>query len=88
MVQIVENHADIAGVLVSVTDAPDRPGFVSMKVKVDSATPVANYPNLFERHVGEHVEILARRDSPAAAQAIGPVQLRVKKAGVTTIFAE
>lgn len=88
MVQIVENHADIAGTLLSVSDAPDYPGFVSLKVKVDSAAPVAGFPNLLERHIGEHVDVLAPRDSRAATQAPGPLQLRVKKGGLTTIFAE
>ena len=88
MVQIIENHANIAGTLLSVQDAADRPGFVSMKVKVKSASPVDNFPNLFEQHVGQDVEVLAPRGSIAATQTPGPVQLRVKRGGPTTIFAE
>lgn len=88
MVQIIENHADITGTLLSVRDAPDRPGFVSMRVNVDSTLPVESFPNLFERHVGQEVEVLAPRGSSAAAHVPRPVRLRVKKGGPTTIFAE
>ena len=59
MVQNVENHADIVGTLLSISDAPSHPGFVSLKVKVESAAAVAGFPNLLERNVGEHVEVLA-----------------------------
>ena len=88
MVQIIENHAEIAGTLLRVSPAPDRPGFVSLTIMVDAAFPVGDWPNLFERDVGECIEVLTREDSEAARCEEGQVRLRVKKGGPTTIFAE
>jgi hypothetical protein len=86
--QIVENHAVIAGTLRDVCPCPDRPGFVKLRVDVDAAHPVEGWPNLLERNVGETVDVLARHDSDHAKLQPGPVRLRVKKGGPTTIFAE
>ena len=88
MVKVIENHAEITGTLLRVTPAPDRPGFVSLRVMVDAAFPVGDWPNLFGRDVGACIEVLAREDSDAARCEDGPVRLRVKKAGPMTVFAE
>ena len=88
MVQIVENHAEISGTLLCVAAVPERPGFVGLSIKVEAAYAIGDWPNLFERNIGEIVEVLAREDSAVAIAKPGPVKLRVKKGGPTTIFAE
>jgi hypothetical protein len=87
MVQIVENIADITGTLLSVGPAPDRSSFVELRVAVDAAVPVDARPNLFERDVGTTIAVLAREGGPAAGITVGPVRLRVRKGGPTTVFA-
>lgn len=88
MVQIVENHAEISGDLLSVAPASDRPGFVVMTIKVNAALAVGDWPNLFGAQVGQTVEVLARQGSAVANSKPGSVRLKVKKGGPTTIFAE
>jgi hypothetical protein len=88
MVKVIENHAEIAGTLLRITPAPDRPGYVSLSVMVDAAFPVGDWPNLFDHNVGECIEVLAREDSDVARSEQGQVRLHVKKAGPTTVFAE
>ena len=88
MVQIVENHAEITGTLLSIAAVPERPGFVVLVIKVDTACSIGHWPNLLERNIGEIIEVLAREDGDVAGKEPGPVRLRVKKGGPTTIFAE
>jgi hypothetical protein len=88
MVQIVENHAEIVGVLLKSAPSADRPGFRVLMIRVDEAHPVANWPNLFTRDVGSVIEVLAREGTPAAATQPGAVHLQVRKAGPATAFAE
>ncbi len=88
MVSIIENHAEIVGTLLAIAAAPDRPGFVVLSVRVEESHPIGDWPNLFDRDVGTSIDILAREGSDAAAAKLGPVRLRVKKGGPTTVFAE
>lgn len=86
--QIIENHAEISGTLHDVCPCPDRPGYVALRVHIAAAHPVEGWPNLLEHQVGETVDVLARHDSAPARLQPGPVCLRVRKGGLTTIFAE
>ena len=88
MVQIVENHAEVSGELLSVTPDRERPGFVLLTVKIAQARPVGMSPNLFEQDVGRTLQIVARADSAAAQAKPGPISLRVKKTGPGMSFAE
>jgi hypothetical protein len=88
MVQIIENHAEIVGVLQKSAPSADRAGFVVLTIRVDEAHPVENWPNLFTRDVGSVIEVLAREGTPAAAAQPGPVRLKVRKAGLATAFAD
>ena len=88
MVQIVENHAEISGVLLKVAPSADRPGFRVLTIRVDEAHPLESWPNLFTRDVGQTIDVLAREGSAAAAAPPGPIRLRVRKAGPATAFAE
>jgi hypothetical protein len=88
MVQIVENHAEISGALLAAAPSPDRPGFLVLTIRVDAAQAVANWPNLFARDVGQTIQVLAREGSQAARTPPGPIQLKVRKAGPSTSFAE
>jgi hypothetical protein len=88
MVQIVENHTEIVGVLQKSVPSADRPGFRVLTIRVDEAHPVASWPNLFTRDVGSVIEVLAREGTPAAATLPGAVRLQVRKTGPATAFAE
>jgi hypothetical protein len=88
MVQIVENHAEIAGVLLKSAPSADRAGFVVLTIRVDEAHPVANWPNLFTRDVGSVIEVFAREGTPAGAAQPGMIRLKVRKAGPAIAFAE
>ncbi|HEY6126327.1 MAG TPA: hypothetical protein VIV63_16865 [Steroidobacteraceae bacterium] len=88
LVQIVENHAEISGELMKGFPSPDRPGFLVLTIRVDAAHAIANWPNLFARDVGSTIEVLAREGSQAALTPPGPVRLKVRKAGLSTSFAE
>jgi len=88
VVQIVENHAEIEGVLSGIAPSPDRPGFVVLTIEVRNTHPVGNSPNLFTQDVGKTLSVLARVGSEQARAAPGPIRLKVRKGGPTTIFAE
>jgi hypothetical protein len=88
MVQIVENHAEIVGVLQTSAPSADRAGFRVLTIRVGEAHTVSNWPNLFTRDVGSTLEVLAREGTPAATAQPGPIRLRVRKAGPATAFAE
>lgn len=88
MVQIVENHAEIVGRLLGTAPAPERPGFVVLKVDVAEAHDVAAWPNFFKTEIGKTIDVLARADKDVARAALGPIRLKVRKGGPTTVFAE
>ena len=88
MVQIIENHAEISGVLVKSAPSQDRPGFLVLTVRVDAAHSVDKWPNMFTHDVGRTIELLAREGSPAAQTPPGPIRLNVRKANLTTSFAD
>ncbi|MDB5686549.1 MAG: hypothetical protein JWR77_1138 [Rhizorhabdus sp.] len=84
VVQIVENHAEITGDLLSVVPDPERPGFVRLTVHVTEARPVGEFPNMFAYDRGQTIEVIARAGNHAA----GAVMLRVKKTGPGVSFVE
>ena len=89
LVQIVENHAEIAGELVSMTPDRSRAGFVTLMVTVRGTSAVEGWPNFFDCDVGQTIAIAAREGSAASAARPGePVRLRVRKAGPALSFAE
>jgi hypothetical protein len=88
MVNIIENHAEITGTLVSVAPAPDLPDFVLLTIKVDDAHDVEGSPNMFERDIGCTITVHARKDSAAATAEGTALRLRVRKAGPGRSFAE
>ena len=87
-VQIVENHAEISGQLLSSVPSRDRPGFLVLAVKIEDARPIGEWPNMFRGEIGRIVQVLAREGSQAATQRPGPVVLRVRRGGPSSIFAE
>jgi hypothetical protein len=88
MVQIIENHAEISGELLSVTRDTERPGFVVLHVHVTDARNVAGFPNMFARDIGQTITASAREGSAAATATPGPVTVKVKKTGPGMSFVE
>ena len=88
MVQIIENHAELAGTLVGVQPDPTRSGFVTVTVDVHHAAPVQGFPNLLADTIGQRVAVTARADSALAACEHGPVSFHARKTGPNQIFAD
>lgn len=88
MMQVVENHAQISGELLSAESDPDRPGFVKLRVRVLEARNADDWPNLFVGDVGQTISVISRPGSAAAEAKPGPVMLRLKKTGPGMSFAE
>jgi hypothetical protein len=88
MMQVIENHAQISGELLSAEPDPDRPGFLKLQVRVLEARNVDDWPNLFARDVGTTIPVIVREGSVAAEARPGPVILRVKKTGPGMSFAD
>jgi len=88
MVQIIENHAEIRGTLVSREEDPERPGFVRLLVKVEQAAPVAHWPNLFEPHVGESVVLHVRSEEAPQCGPAEAIHVRARMAGPNLAFVE
>lgn len=88
MVQLVENHAVVAGDLLGVEDDAARPGFVSLRLCVREVQGIADMPNFFAGDVGRTIILTARRDSAVAKRRPGSIRLRARKTGPTTSFAE
>ena len=88
MVQIIENHAEITGKLVSVAPAPDMPDYVLLTIKVDRADNVGDFPNMFGMDIGSTITVHARKDSAAVTSEGTAVRLQVRKAGPGRSFAD
>lgn len=92
MVQIVENHAEISCQPLRREADPERPGFVRLTVRIEQASPLPPWPNMFERYQGQEIVLLARADT-AAAKVVpggkaGSLHLRVRMAGPGLAFVE
>ena len=88
MVQIIENHAELVGTLVSVQPDPSRGCFVILTVDVGHAAPVQGFPNLLADTIGKRVAVTARADSALATRDPGPVSFHARKTGPNQIFAD
>lgn len=88
MVQVIENHAELAGTLVGVQPDPSRPGFVTVTVDVHHVAPVQGFPNLLADTIGQRVAVIARADSALAAHEPGPISFRARKTGPNQVFAD
>ena len=86
-VAIIENQALVT---VEVQEAaerdPERPGFARIRVRVVAADPRDSWPNLFERDVGDCIDLFVPEarvhDFPPGAR----VQVVAKKTGLGTGF--
>ena len=91
MVEIVENWAEVIGIVVGLMPAPGREGFVEMKVQVEEVRAVAEFPNLLHVEPGENITVLARSGQidDAGSGTGSPVDLRLRVAGPPiTYFAD
>ena len=72
------------------TGHTDNEVFIKAPIKYvwDRTNDIENWPNLFARDVGRTIEVLVREGSDAARAMPGPVRLKVRKADVSTSFAE
>ena len=90
MVQVVENWADIDGVIRGTEPDAQVDGFVLMRVEVRGVSPVPGFPNLFAGAEGTTIAVAV----PPTAPAIGDltpgrtVRCRVRKATPTKSFAD
>jgi hypothetical protein len=85
MVQIVENWADVEGVVARVFERDDAPG---LELDVGVAHPVAEYPNLLADDVGRRIAIILTGGATDPPPAPGTrVRCRVRKAGLNRYYA-
>lgn len=84
MVQIVENWAEVEGVVTRVGEGDGRP---ELEIEVESAQEVAGYPNLLADHVGRLITIILADDATELRPEPGDrVRCRVRKAGSERYF--
>ena len=83
MVEIIENWAEIIGILIGVIPAPNHTGFMEMHVKVEEVRSVDSYPNLVQVQTGNSIAILVKsaRLSGEDCRSGSPVTVRVRAAG-------
>lgn len=86
MVQVIDNRADIQGEVLASKPDPERPGRVSLSVRIKSADPVSDCPNLSAGLVGTTVSVPEGR--PLASQQPGPARFRARNAGPIGLFAD
>jgi hypothetical protein len=90
MVQIVENWADLTGIIREVQ--PDRrvADHLALGIEVIAVTPVAGFPNLFADAVGTTIPITVRATTGVTANLPigGTIHCRVRKTGPGRGFAD
>ena len=88
-VAIIENQALVT---VEVKEAaerdPERPGFARIRVRVVAADPRENWPNLFERDVGNCIDLYIPEDRVQDFPPGARRQLVSKKTGLGKAFVQ
>lgn len=88
MIQVVENRADIEGVVLAVSPDAQRAGHSLVTVEVRAVANVASYPNLFADAVGTRLEMVATPDAAAALGIGKSVRCRIRRTGPAAVLAE
>jgi len=88
MVKGVENWAEISGVVQEVREA-EIEGHLSVGILVNDVSSFQSFPNFFEDEAGKVIEVNVPRDvaEAAALQPGAVVSCRVRKGGLTSVFA-
>lgn len=83
MTQIVENWAEIIGLLIGIVPAPDHPGFAEMHIRIEAVRPVDGFPALIQSGPGEMLVVFARDGQVAGPNCPSgtPVAVKVRAAG-------
>jgi hypothetical protein len=88
MVQVVENWADVTGVVQSVMDQGATPAHARVQLKLTDAADVDTKPNFFRQRVGTVVDVHLLRDAvPSSLRPGSRVALRVRAAAADKAFA-
>jgi hypothetical protein len=89
MVQIIENWADVEGVVVGTRPNPELAQFVAVQLTVDRVVPVNGFPNLFSAMSGQTLDVnVPQQLANLADLAPGRhVRVRVRKGGPGAAFA-
>jgi hypothetical protein len=86
---IIENHAVIVAEVAGPVEADAaRPGYDRVEIRVIATRPVEGWPNLFERDVGRCLTLLVPHGTVPAERGGQRLELRAKKTGLGTAFAE
>jgi len=87
-VQMIENWAEIRGVVCLCIETADLPDFINVQVDVESVEPVAGYPNLLEQFIGSEIPLLVPK-SLAETMEIKPgncIDCWARRAGLKRVF--
>lgn len=88
-VAIIENQALItAEVQEAGQTDPDRPGFARVRVRVVAAAPRESWPNLFERDVGNCIDLYVPEARMQDFKPGARVEVVAKKTGLGTGFVQ
>jgi len=87
LVQVIENYAGIEGQLVEARDSAEVADHGVLVVQVDRVNPVDGYPNLLAQAQGQRLEVLVRKERLGAYAVGQPLQLRVRRASPSAVFA-
>ena len=88
MVQVVENRADIEGVVLTLRADANRADHWVATIEVHAVTDVESYPNLFRDAAGTRLDVIAPPDTAAALGVGKSVRCRIRRAGPATVFAQ
>ena len=88
MVQVVENHADIAGRVQAMRADPERPDFRIVTIEVHTATPVEGFVNMFAGAAGTQLDVLVPVDQTHPLAPGKSVRCRIRRSGPATVFGD
>jgi hypothetical protein len=71
MIQIVENWANVTGVVEKAARDPAMPDHAHIRLHLTGAENVGGSPNLFRQHLGEDIDLLLRDEAHAVALVPG-----------------
>lgn len=88
MVQVVENRADIEGVVVSVRPDDARPGGHLATLSVSTVVPVEGYSNLFAEAAGKTLDVILPESAGKPSNVGSRIRCRIRRTGPLSVFVD
>ena len=88
MVQVIENWAEITGIVRAVEPSDKGPAYRTILVDVDAVTDVSGFPNLVADTHGTALAIIVKGTPSTPEPATGTrISVRVRRASAFEVFA-